>query len=266
MKYLQLPLLFTILILAGSVSAQKVEAKEKKGKWGLFEGKNKIVDYQYSEMEKKGGGFYSVKLDGKWGLIDSKGAERISCQYDTLISSWNQRYIVSEQGVYGAIDTAGIVRVPVEYEEIDYSMDTIALVKKEGKWGYLQNGEIDFNPERLVFYTPEKMAMFKGCELQETDDKELKQCADREMLMYIYKNIKYPPLARENGVEGTVVIEFLVSPEGKIVEPRIRREIGGGCGMESLRVIKSMPMWNPAIQDGDFVWNKFFLPVKFRLH
>ena len=86
---------------------------------------------------------------------------------------------------------------------------------------------------------------------------------------FIYKNIKYPPIARENGVEGTVVIRFVVDKDGSVDEPKILRDIGAQCGAEALRVVNmmnNMPQkWIPGKQRGKPVKVYFNLPVKFRL-
>ena len=119
-----------------------------------------------------------------------------------------------------------------------------------------------------IFKVVEDMPMFPGCE-NESDKAARKQCADKKMLEFIYKNIKYPAIARENGVEGTTVIRFVVDKDGSILDPEVVRDIGAGCGEEALRVVKmmnSMPQkWNPGKQRGRPVKVMFNLPVKFRL-
>lgn len=54
---------------------------------------------------------------------------------------------------------------------------------------------------------------------------------------YLYKNIKYPDLARENNITGTVVIKFVVEKDGSITKASILREIGGGCGKEDRKSV-----------------------------
>ncbi|MEM1320202.1 MAG: energy transducer TonB [Bacteroidota bacterium] len=119
-----------------------------------------------------------------------------------------------------------------------------------------------------IFQVVEEMPRFPGCE-NESDKAKRKQCASKKMLEFIYKNIKYPPIARENGVEGTVVIRFVVDKDGSVQEPTILRDIGAQCGQEAMRVVKmmnSMPQkWVPGKQRGKPVKVYFNLPVKFRL-
>ena len=89
------------------------------------------------------------------------------------------------------------------------------------------------------------------------------------MCQFIYKNIKYPAIARENGVEGTTVIRFYVDKDGTVKEPTILKDIGAGCGTEAMRVVKMMnsmgQKWIPGKQRGKAVKVYFNLPVRFRL-
>ena len=82
---------------------------------------------------------------------------------------------------------------------------------------------------------------------------------------YLQQNIKYPSIARENGITGRVYVTFVVERDGSIANPRVLRDIGGGCGAEAIRVVKSMPKWNPGKQSGKAVRVQFNLPVNFNL-
>ena len=85
------------------------------------------------------------------------------------------------------------------------------------------------------------------------------------MYKFIYERIKYPVTARENGISGVVVIQFVVSKEGDIQNAKVLRGIGGGCNEEALRVINEMPRWNPGQHDGRNVPVTFTMPIKFVL-
>ncbi|MBQ0016247.1 MAG: energy transducer TonB [Bacteroidales bacterium] len=82
---------------------------------------------------------------------------------------------------------------------------------------------------------------------------------------YLGENIKYPSLAKENNITGKVYVTFVVEKDGSIANPRILRDIGGGCGQEAIRVVKSMPKWKPGKQRGKAVRVQFNLPVSFNL-
>ena len=82
---------------------------------------------------------------------------------------------------------------------------------------------------------------------------------------YLGENIKYPSIAKENNITGKVYVTFVVEKDGSIANPRILRDIGGGCGQEAIRVIKSMPKWKAGKQRGKPVRVQFNLPVSFNL-
>lgn len=114
------------------------------------------------------------------------------------------------------------------------------------------------------FKVVEEMPSFPGCEGLSVVKKR-QQCAQKKMLEFIYKNLKYPTEARKNGVEGTVVITYVVEKDGTINDAKILRDIGDGCGEEALRIVNSMPKWNPGIQKGKPVNVQFNIPIRFKL-
>jgi len=119
-----------------------------------------------------------------------------------------------------------------------------------------------------IFKVVEDMPRFPGCE-DISDKAERKRCAETKMLEFVYKNIKYPAIARENGVEGTVVITFVVNKDGSVSDARIARDRPAQLGEEALRVVNLMNdkgvKWVPGKQRGKPVPVYFNLPVKFRL-
>lgn len=121
------------------------------------------------------------------------------------------------------------------------------------------------NDETEVFKVVEEMPRFGGCEDIEGDLSAKKLCAEKKMLEFIYKNIKYPIAARKDNKQGTVVIRFVVDEKGNVIQPKIVRDIGGGCGTEALRVVKKMPTFTPGKQRGKAVKVQFNLPVRFKL-
>lgn len=85
------------------------------------------------------------------------------------------------------------------------------------------------------------------------------------MYKFIYDRIKYPAIARENGISGSVIVQFVVSKEGDIKNAKVVRGIGGGCNEEALRVVNQMPRWRPGKHNGRAVPVTFTLPIKFVL-
>jgi protein TonB len=86
-----------------------------------------------------------------------------------------------------------------------------------------------------------------------------------EMMRFLARNVLYPELARESGITGTVILEFVVEKDGSITGIKVVRGIGGGCDEAAVRAVKMMPKWAPGTQQGNPVRVLFHLPVKFTL-
>ena len=83
--------------------------------------------------------------------------------------------------------------------------------------------------------------------------------------VWLSKNVHYPPVAEENGVQGTVLCSFVVERDGTISNARVAREVDPSLNREALRVVKSMPKWIPGKQNGKTVRVKYTIPISFKL-
>jgi TonB family protein len=82
---------------------------------------------------------------------------------------------------------------------------------------------------------------------------------------FINKNLRYPKLARKMGVEGKVIMEFIVNRDGGLSDIKVVNGIGAGCDEESIRLIKLSPPWKPGMQKGMPVRQKMVIPIIFNL-
>ena len=105
--------------------------------------------------------------------------------------------------------------------------------------------------EQEIFQIVEEMPAFPG--------------GEAKLMEYVGKNIKYPQIARETGIQGRVFIGFVVEPDGSVSNVKLLRGIGGGCDEEAMRVVKSMPKWKPGKQRGKAVRVSYQIPVYFKL-
>lgn len=85
------------------------------------------------------------------------------------------------------------------------------------------------------------------------------------LVSYLASNIKYPVVAQENGVQGRVIVSFVVERDGSISDVRVARSVDPSLDREAQRVVKSMPRWKPGKQNGSAVRVKYNVPVVFRL-
>ncbi|MDO9511387.1 MAG: energy transducer TonB [Bacteroidales bacterium] len=105
--------------------------------------------------------------------------------------------------------------------------------------------------EQEIFTVVEAMPEFPG--------------GDAARMKFLQENMKYPQMARESGIQGTVYVTFVVEPAGSVTGVRVLRGIGGGCDEEAIRVVKAMPRWTPGKQRGKPVRVQFNMPIKFTL-
>ena len=105
--------------------------------------------------------------------------------------------------------------------------------------------------EQEIFQIVEEMPSYPG--------------GDQKLMEFVAKNIKYPQIARETGIQGRVFVGFVVEPDGSVSNVKVLRGIGGGCDEEAMRVVKSMPKWKPGKQRGKAVRVSYMLPVNFKL-
>ena len=105
--------------------------------------------------------------------------------------------------------------------------------------------------ESKVFDIVEQMPSFPG--------------GSAALMKFLSENIKYPVVAQENGVQGRVVVAFVVERDGSITDVHIARGVDPSLDKEAVRVVKSMPKWTPGKQNGSAVRVKFNVPVAFRL-
>ncbi len=105
--------------------------------------------------------------------------------------------------------------------------------------------------EQVIHIRVEKMPEFPG--------------GQEALNRYLVRNIKYPLLAQENGIQGRVVCQFVVNSDGSIVDISVVRGVEESLDKEAIRVIKSMPKWTPGRQGGKSVRVKYTLPIRFKL-
>ena len=82
---------------------------------------------------------------------------------------------------------------------------------------------------------------------------------------YLSKNLKYPTQARRMGIEGTVIVVFVINTDGSIQDVEVLRGIGGGCDEEAVKVVQEAPKWEPGKQRGRPVRTRMRLPIRFKL-
>ena len=153
-----------------------------------------------------------------------------------------------------AVTKAEIIEI-VE-DDADIEEDIMASFEDQSDWVDINDLEevvVEEEPEEdAPFMVVEDMPEFPG--------------GQAALLDYLRKNIKYPRLSQENGVQGRVLVQFVVNKDGSIVDPEVVKNVDPLLDKEALRVISTMPKWKPAMQNGQVVRGHDVIPVTYRLN
>ncbi len=184
-------------------------------------------------------------ISGRWHAIDP----------DKIIS---QSYTPPDEAKikYGDIAFGGVLNLQLSEFSAEDLQRTGVIIDSQG------TEKVAKDSKRL-----DQLARFPGCE--DIEGEEAQKCAMEEFNAYIAENLQYPEIAREAGVEGTVVIRFMVTKHGKIGNPQITRDIGAKCGDEAKYLIQNMnnlaDAWQPAKLNGRAVDSYISMPIRFDL-
>ena len=210
--------------------------------------------------------------DGIKGLVNLNGKILFKAPFDWVISHGNGIYsgnsydskdrknkIVGFADIYGNTtltkeEYATMLRWNKQREEDERIAAEKRKAQAENKSTTQQINKsttITFDGEEEVFVVVEEPPRFPG--------------GDSALYMYLCMNLSYPDAARENKIEGMVVVLFVVEKDGSVSNVRVLRDIGGGCGEAAVEVVKNMPRWEPGRQAGKAIRTQFSLPLKFEL-
>jgi protein TonB len=147
-----------------------------------------------------------------------------------------------------AIEVINIVEDDVDIEDFEFeSLDADEDMEME-----FQYYEEEESAEEEVFFIVEDMPQFQG------GGKE-------KFREYIAQNLRYPPIAAENGISGRVFVQFAVNSKGEVVDVVVVRGVDPALDKEAVRVVKSSPKWSPGKQRGRPVKVQFTFPIVFVL-
>ena len=118
---------------------------------------------------------------------------------------------------------------------------------------------------QVVTYAPQPKEAAQGEVFLVVEEQPMFPGGMGEMMKYLQTNIKYPEQAKSNGVEGRVIVQFVVNKDGSISNDTVVRSVDPLLDAEAIRVVRSMPNWTPGKQKGEAVRVRFTLPVTFRL-
>ncbi|NJC27198.1 energy transducer TonB [Neolewinella antarctica] len=197
------------------------------------------TDYHRNGRVKEVGEYAAGEKSGLWKSYSNEGVLRQTYEYKSDELDGTSTYYEDD----------GSVTKTIEYRAGEKITDSSTPVSAN---------------DDVALRLPEKMPLFPGCE-SISDYDERKVCADRNMLEFIYKNIRYPSHARQFGVQGIGVVKFVVEKDGSLGDVEVIRGLDTDVSAELLRVVSLMPDWEAGEQGGEKVRVLFNLPVKFKL-
>ena len=178
-------------------------------------------------------------------LVDETGQPLIGAS--VVVKGGKERTITDKKGAFSLeVPANAILRCSYQGRE---SQEVLAADMTNNTHLSLSSKSREMNEQ--VFTVVEKMPSFPG--------------GDAELLKYIATNIKYPKESQDNGEQGRVICSFIVGRDGSVNNPEVLR---GGTPLlneEAVRVINTMPRWNPGMQRGKAVAVKYTVPITFRL-
>lgn len=214
---------------------------------------------QIWEKGKKCPGADVAKLDERIRSLKDKDLDGIPNELDEC------RY------EYGAKELKGCpCAAPYYFKGIDAYYDnqpdstlmwfSTAKTCSDAKLAEIATWETKIAEKRYAYEPAERAVIIEGAE-----QKPEFPGGEQEMLKYVYTNVHYPVMARQNGIQGIVYIRFVVETDGQMSHLQIVKTPGADLGDESLRVVKTFPKFKPAIVKGELVRSYFTLPIQFKL-
>ena len=149
------------------------------------------------------------------------------------------------------VDDEEEIEIELEIEDIELDEDTEIEIIEE-------DDDVD---DDTPFMIVENMPALAHCKTMRGDERH--QCTQMEIIKYVSKNTKYPPIAKDAGIQGTVFVYFVVGKDGKVKDVKVLREVDSRLDKEAKRVVESLPRFDPGSQRGKNVSVQYTIPVKF---
>lgn len=240
------------------------------------------ISFEYPWIQPMDNGYFHFEKDSRRGLLDPNGQVLVPAVQFISLGTPNKMQLiafresknvrgklvavghydsnnhlswvaVNERGEEFVFETAPApAAAPLPAEPVEKLAEPREVVVMGEKQDFPILEEMPAKPASdVVFNTVEKSPQFPG--------------GAEALSKYLTENLKYPALAKEYGIEGRVVVSFIVEKDGSLTDLKILKDIGGGCGEEALRLVQAMPKWVPGQHQGRVARAAYTLPVSFRL-
>lgn len=222
-----------------------------------------VIPFQYDKVGRFRAGLSWVNEGGEYSFIDKEGMYANDEVYDQIMHA-GDHYLIKAGNNYGLCDSVGQQVLAPIYEDYGGYYKGNFLFRKVDGWYKWREG-IFYQNGPFYFGMVDKHAIYAAECLAEEGDRAQKRCGDKKMLTALYHNLKYPAIARERGVQGTVVVQFIIDKRGRVSQTEVLSGIGSGCDEEARYRVSQLTFHQPAMKDGEPVNSIFVFPVKFKL-
>lgn len=224
---------------------------------------------QYEKARPFSEGLAAVRMQDKWGYINKQGQLVIPYKYKEAYDFYETFAYVKTDVGYDIIDKQGntIKSLPnFEYFGEQFC-EGLAVIKLNGKWGYIDiYGNSTFNPKASSI--PSIAASTNNhvsSNVSSITTNSSYPGGEGAMREFIYKTLRYPVIAEENGEQGKVVVGFTVEKDGSITNINIKKSVSEWLDKEAKRIVSNMPHWLPAKSGEINVKSEQTVEVLFRL-
>ena len=203
-----------------------------------------------------------VILDGKIATREQvKALDQNEIDHINVVKAEAKDVLEAYAKHYNADTSNGIIFIITKaYKEKPNDQKSVVVVVKAKKpqtleeaaaQGDIAIGAIDYDKPEKPFDVVEQMPEFPG--------------GQEALMQFLRQEVKYPKEAFKDGVQGRVVVQFVVEKDGSISEVEVVKKVNEHLDAEAVRVVNAMPKWKPGKQKGENVRVKYTLPISFRL-
>lgn len=255
--------------------------KERKGLMGFFQlDEPEKTIYRFYSLRRWKSGFYCGELNQQYEFYNADFQKLVSGSFTRFAPPEKSEFetFASQKKLSGRL-VAAAFRQGMQYgdflginekgEEAVFTIEInrTSIPDEDKQLPTIKESEIEEAPAEPPSFQTEQRKITEE-EIYKVFEVEVQPQflgGNDALFKFLAQNLQYPKIAAENGIQGKVVVSFVVEKDGSLTNVKILRDIGGDCGKEALRLVHSMPRWTPGKQSGQNIRVLYTMPLTFRL-
>ncbi len=221
------------------------------------------ISFKYDALRKMRTGWFVYSIDKRkhFGLLDSNGRPCLKADFIKL-GEPNRAEIAIFSKKFGSLPIATAVRAGME----NSTWIGIDSLGNEHFFSDNTQPETIGQMEDRLEHENSKKVLRKLKDGNELENPPSFPGGESAMNEFLLSNLRYPKIAQENGVYGTVFVQLVVEEDGSLSHISVKKDIGNGCGLAAIQCMKKMPRWQPAVYKGKTIASRLIIPVQFSLN